>query len=475
MSDVELIEGSEQRLPPQSLDAERSALGAMMLAEEAVGLAIEILKTEQVFYRPAHGKIFKCILSLNDRSEPVDLLTLSEELQRMNVFSEIGGQAYLTEILNSVPTAANAEYHFNIVLEKYLYRQLIFQCNEIIRQAFTQESPVRELMDNAENRIYKLAEYRRSDSFQPLRSILGETIAKLERIHQSDSDITGIGSGFVDMDKLTAGFQNGDLVVLAGRPSMGKTAFGLNLARNAALDSHKAVAFFSLEMSGPALAQRLLTIEALVDAQKLRTGKLPENDWVKLGDAVGRLAEAPIYIDDTPAITVLEMRSKARRLRAENNIGMIVVDYLQMMEASTPSRNSENRQQEISQISRSLKSLAKELDVPVIALSQLSRAVENRPDKRPMLSDLRESGAIEQDADVVMFVYRPEYYKINEFSDGSSTENMAELIVGKQRNGPTGTVRLAFARNYGRFQDPAYGSDDQAYIPEDSDDVLPDF
>lgn len=466
-----------QRVPPQSIDAEKAALGAMMLSEEAVGLAIEILKGEDIFYRGGHGKIYRAILNLHDKNEPVDLLTLSDELQRMNAFSEIGGQEYLSELLNSVTSAANAEYHYKIILEKYLFRQLIRQCTDIIRKSYEEDIPVEHLMDDAENRIYMLAEYRRSPSFRHLKSILGETIEMLEQIHQSDSDITGIASGFGDLDKYTAGFQNGDLIILAGRPSMGKTAFGLNLARNAALDSHRAVAFFSLEMSGHGLAQRLLTIESHVDAQKLRTGKLHEDDWMKLSESVGSLADAPIYIDDSPSLSVIEMRSKARRLKAENNISMIIVDYLQMMEGTLGSKSSENRQQEISQISRSLKGLAKELNVPVIALSQLSRAVESRPDKRPMLSDLRESGAIEQDADVVMFVYRPEYYRIKEFHDGSPTENMAEIIIGKQRNGPTGTVKLTFARTFGRFQDTFddHDYDGEVFIPETEPDDLPEF
>ena len=466
-----------QRIPPQSIDAEKASLGSMMLSEEAAGLAIEILKTENIFYRGGHAKIYRAILNLHDKNEPVDILTLSEELQRMNAFAEIGGQAYLTEILNSVPSAANAEYHFKIVLEKYLFRQLINQCNVIIRDSYDASLPVEELMDTAENRIYTLAEFRRSPSFRHLKGILSETLERLEHIHQADSEITGITSGFSDMDKLTAGFQKGDFIVLAGRPSMGKTALGLNFARNAAVDHHHPVAFFSLEMSGHGLAQRLLTIEALVDSQKLRTGKLPENDWVKLSDAVGKLADAPIYIDDTPGLSVLEMRSKARRLKSEQNISMIIVDYLQMMESSMSGRGSDNRQQEISQISRAMKGLAKELDVPIIALSQLSRAVESRPDKRPMLSDLRESGAIEQDADVVMFVYRPEYYKIEKFHDGSPTDNMAEIIIGKQRNGPTGTIRMTFARQYGRFQDPFYDEDleDEVFIPEADPDDLNEF
>ena len=473
---METISNS-QRIPPQSIDGEKAVLGALMLSHEAVGISIEMLPGEEAFYRGSHAKIYRAILELYQKNEPIDLLTLTDELQRINAFDEIGGQAYLSEILNSVTSAANVEFHIKIVLEKYLYRQLIRQCTDIIREGYDENLPVDELMDEAESKIYSLAEKGRTNSFQSLKEILNETVAQLELIHQNESDITGISSGFKDMDQLTAGFQKGDLIVLAGRPSMGKTAFGLNIARNAAVDNHNAVAFFSLEMSGTALAQRLLTIEALIDGQKLRTGKLPENDWVKLSEGIGRLADAPIYIDDSPTLTAMELRSKARRLKADKNIELLVVDYLQMMEGSLSRRGAENRQQEISQISRNLKGLAKELNIPVLALSQLSREVEKRPDKRPMLSDLRESGAIEQDADVVIFVYRPEYYKIEKFHDGSPTDNMAELIIGKQRNGPTGTVRLAFARNYGRFQDPFMHqeADEAIYFPDASEDETPDF
>jgi replicative DNA helicase len=465
------MEELKNRIPPQSLDAELAVLGAMMLSTEAVGQAIEQLKTENVFYNGKNRKIYNAILRLYEKNEPVDILTLSEELQRGKDFDQIGGQNYLNEVLNSVTSAANVKFHIDIVMEKYLYRQMIFHCENIIANCYDETDKAEVVMDAAENRIFNLAEHRRTSSFQPLSEVLAATIEKLEQIHQSNSDITGVSSGFADMDKLTAGFQNGDLIILAGRPSMGKTAFSLNLARNAALDHQIPVAFFSLEMAAMALAQRLLTVESLVDAQKLRTGKLPDNDWVKLGDGIGRLANAAIFIDDTPALSVMEMRSKARRLKSDHNVGLIIVDYLQLMESSTPSRSGD-RQQEISQISRSLKALAKELNIPLIALSQLSRAVESRTDKRPMLSDLRESGAIEQDADVVFFVYRPEYYKIDKFPGTDlSTENMSELIIGKQRNGPTGSIRLTFAKEYGRFMDPMPDRDlGGDYMPPDLSD-----
>ncbi|GAB4374320.1 MAG: replicative DNA helicase [Calditrichia bacterium] len=438
------------RVPPQAVDVERSVLGAMLISREAVGIAIETID-ETVFYREAHRKIFLAMEALYEKNEAVDVITVTDELKKRNELDEIGGAYYLTELATVVPSAANIEYHLKIVRDKALLRQLIVVCSSIIKTSYDESEDAEKILDSAEAEVLGISKRSRQKSYEWVKPLITQTIEELERLHQSSGEgITGIPSGFRDLDNFLAGFQKSDLIILAGRPSMGKTAFALNLARNAAVDHEHGVGFFSLEMSNHQLVQRLLCLEAEVDSQRLRTGRLSGDEWPRLSRRIGRLWEAPIYIDDTPALDILKLRARARRMAAEKNIRMIIVDYMQLMEAP---RGMESRQQEISFISRSLKNLAKELDIPVIALSQLSRAVESRTDRRPTLADLRESGAIEQDADVVMFVYRPEVYNIPNFDDDAKTptENMVEIIIGKHRNGPIGSLKLVFLKNYGKF------------------------
>ncbi len=436
-------DGSTVRLPPQALEAERAVLGAMMLDQEAIGRAVELLD-ERSFYRRAHQRLFSSIVSLYERGEAADFVTVPDELTRRGWLEEVGGTAYVGGILEETATSAHVEHHARIVLEKAVSRNLIDSATQIITTAYEGRLPAGELVDKAEEMIFRIADQRDKKSFTALRDMMKETFIKIEEQAARKSPITGVETGFADLDMCTSGFQKSDLIIVAGRPSMGKTAFCLNIAENAALKNKLPVAVFSLEMSKEQLIRRLLCSQARVSGHRLRTGFLRDSDWPALAAAASRLAEAPIYIDDTASPTVLEMRAKARRLKAEVNLGMIVIDYLQLVRGSG---NVENRQQEISQISRSLKALAKELNVPVVALSQLSRAVESRGgDKRPMLSDLRESGAIEQDADVVMFVFRQAMYEKTD-----ENENMAEIIVAKQRNGPTDTISLTFLRDQTRF------------------------
>lgn len=441
------------RVPPQAADVEQAVLGAMLIEREAIPRAIEVLPPD-AFYDPRHTKIYTAIMSLFDRSNPVDMITLTDELSRRGELESVGGAYYITELTTAVASSANVEYHARIIAEKSLLRKLIETLSSHIAAAYDPSADAFELLDETESDIFKISETQLRKSAVSMSAVLMETLENLESIHGRDSGITGVPTGFRAMDDMTGGWQNSDLVIIAARPSMGKTAFALSMARNAALhpQSPAGVAIFSLEMSAQQLAQRLLTSEARVDAQAARTGRLREEDFPKLARAASRLSEASIFIDDTPGLTALELRAKCRRLKAEHDIGLIVVDYLQLMHGSGTNRNS-NREQEIAQISRSLKGLAKELNVPVIALSQLSRAVETRGgDHRPQLSDLRESGSIEQDADVVAFIYRAERYGINVDESGNSTEGLGEIIIGKQRNGPIGTVRLAFVNQFARFE-----------------------
>lgn len=432
---------SIDRLPPQDLNAERAVLGSMLIEPEAVVKAIEILHAED-FYRDAHKDIFAAMASLFTDAEPVDALTVASRLSRENRLEAVGGNYYLTGLANSVASAANVEYHARIVLEKSLLRKLILTSTDIISRAYAGGDRATELIDQAQQSIFSLSERGLRRSFEHLHPILKKTFETIESFHNRKGTVTGVPSGFRQLDELTSGFQDSDLIIVAGRPSMGKTAFCLNVARNAAVDHGVGVGFFSLEMANYQLAMRMLCAEAKVDAHKVRTGSLEKDKWRRLSDAAGKLYNAPMYIDDTPGISILELRAKARRLLVEHNIGLLVVDYLQLIRG----QRSESRQQEISMISQSLKALAKELNIPVIALSQLSRAVESRTDRRPMLSDLRESGALEQDADVVMFVYREDAY------GPSENEGLAEIIIGKQRNGPTGTVQLGFLKKFVKFE-----------------------
>ena len=437
------------RRTPWSNDAEQAVLGAMLLDQDAALKAAEFLD-DTMFYKEAHRVLFRAMVSLTERGDVIDPVTLRDELAKRGDLERAGGMEYVATLIDVVPTAANIEYHTRIVRDKAVLRRLIEAATEIIQDVYEGKGDSSEVLDNAEHRVFEVAQFRRSEDFSRLKELIWPTMERIEQLQGSQGMVTGVASGFLDLDRLTAGFQRGDLVIIAARPSMGKTSFVLNCVQHAAIEHQIGVAVFSLEMSKEALVQRLLCSEGLVDAQRLRRGALRDDDYPKLARAAGLLGTAPIWIDDSAALTPLQMRSKARRLKAEHDIGIVVVDYLQLMQGPS---NTENRQQEISYISRSLKALAKELDVPVVALSQLSRAPEQRTGegRRPQLSDLRESGAIEQDADLVCFIYRPEMYEGPTDKDGNNIEGRAELIVGKQRNGPTGTVELFFKKEYTRF------------------------
>ncbi|MBT3447973.1 MAG: replicative DNA helicase [Bacteroidetes Order II. Incertae sedis bacterium] len=455
------------RVPPQAVQVEKTVLGAMLLERVAIPKAIEVLPPGS-FYTEQHNQIYEAILSLFERGNPVDVITLGDELKRRGKLEETGGAYYLSELTSTVATAANVEYHARIISEKSLLRGLIETMTTMVGRAYEPGSDAFELLDEAESEIFRISDSQLRRSATSMNEVLRETLARLESIHGQEGGITGVPSGFKRVDQMTGGWQPSDLIIIAARPSMGKTAFSLAMARNAALHPEGAtgVVIFSLEMSSGQLAQRLLTSEARVDAQAARTGRLSDEDWPRLARAAGKLSEAPIFIDDTPGLTVLELRAKCRRLKAEHDIGLIIVDYLQLMHGGSVGKNS-NREQEIAHISRSLKGLAKELNVPVIALSQLSRAVETRGgDKRPQLSDLRESGSIEQDADVVAFIYRAERYGITVDESGNSTEGLAELIIGKQRNGPIGDVSLAFVHQHARFENLTTYYAPGDYVPE---------
>ena len=428
-----------ERLPPQAVEVEKAVLGAMLIDGRAVGRALEILGADgSAFYHDPHGRIYQAMIGLYERSEAVDQLTVSEELKRRQQLDAVGGVVYLASLAAEVATSANIEYHARIVLDRALSRRLIETAGQISAQAYEGRAEVQGLIDWAEQQIFSLSERRLSQGFESLEHVLQGTFEQIEQAHRQISTVTGVDTGYTDLNEKTAGFQKGELIILAARPSVGKTALALSMARNAAMDAGVGVAIFSLEMSKIQLAQRLLCIETRLNLHNLRTGRLRDEDWLNLTRNIGKLSQAPIYIDDSAGTSVLEARAKARRLKREKGIGMVIIDYLQLM--STHEQSS-SREQEISRISRGLKALAKELDVPVLALSQLSRAVENRSDRRPQLSDLRESGSIEQDADMVMFIYRPDLYGLKS-PDGGSLEGMAEVIIGKQRNGPTGSVQL---------------------------------
>ena len=432
-----------QRLPPQSLEAEVSVLGGILLENEALNRVLEVIR-EGDFYRESHRTIFSALLELYERSEPADLITLSEVLKKREGFEAVGGIEYLNSLVNSVPTAANITYYARIIKEKSILRKLINRATEIVTLGYADSGDVDEFLDRAERSIFEISEDRVRPSFYPIKDIIKSSFKTIEKLYEKRQLITGVATGFTKLDELTSGLQPSDLVIVAGRPSMGKTAFALNIAQHAAIKGGVPSAIFSLEMAKEQLALRMLCSEAKVDAHRLRGGFLGEADWPKLTRAAGNLSEAPIFIDDTPGLTALEMRAKSRRLKAENKLGLVIVDYLQLMRGRAA---SDNREQEISDISRSLKALAKELTVPVIALSQLNRRVEERGDKRPQLADLRESGAIEQDADVIIFLYRDEIYNRSENNKGK-----AEIIIGKQRNGPTDKFELAFLDKYTCFE-----------------------
>ena len=422
----------------------------MLMDQDAVMRAVEHVN-DTMFYAERHRRIFRAMIAIAERGAVVDPLTLSDELARRGDLDISGGKDYIGFLMDAVPTAANIEYHAQIVREKALLRGLIEISTGIVQEAFEGKVTAGELLDEAESKIFQISEQRAREGFTRIKELLWPTMERIEALQRGGKTVTGVPTGFTDLDEMTSGFQPADLIIVAARPSMGKTAFTLNIAQHAAIDANIPVAFFSLEMSKESLVQRMLTSEARIDAQRLRKGMLRDDDFPRLARAAGILSSAPVWIDDTPGITLLEMRSKARRLKADAGVGMIIVDYLQLMQGPA---NSESRQQEVSQISRGLKALAKELSVPVVALSQLSRAPEQRTgdNKRPQLSDLRESGAIEQDADLIMFLYRQEFYDGPVDKDGNSLEGKAEVIVGKQRNGPIGIVNLFFQKHFTRFE-----------------------
>ena len=439
--------GEPTRVPPHNIEAEQSVLGGVLLDNDVLPSVLEILGGEE-FYRAAHRTIFGAVIKLFERNEPCDLITLTNLLKSQKKLEEVGGASYLASLVDRVPSAANASHYARIVKEKSLARALISRATEIVATGFDSSLRVEDLLDKAERAIFQVSEDRINPSFFPIKDIVKQNIKTLEQLYERREMITGVPTGFVELDRLTSGFQPSDLVIIAGRPSMGKTALALNIARNAAVEAEIPVGIFSLEMNKAQLGMRLLCSEARVDSQKMRSGFLSERDWPRLTRAAGTISEAPIFIDDTPAISALELRAKSRRLKRDQNLGLIVVDYLQLMRGS---QGSERREQEISEISGSLKALAKELNVPVMALSQLNRRVEERHDKRPQLADLRESGAIEQDADVIAFIYRDEVYHPD-----SPDQGRAEVIIGKQRNGPIGKTTLTFLTQYTRFENLAF-------------------
>lgn len=432
------------RIPPQNIEAEQSVLGSMILDKEAIATVSEITKGDD-FYRNDHKEIFEAIMDLYELDKPVDLITLIESLKSRNALDIAGGVEYLSHMATSVPTTANVKYYAQIVEEKALLRRLIKSANEIINMGYDENDDVSYIVDNAEKKIFDLIERKNTKGIYEINEVLIESINTIEELYKSKNKITGVSSGFNDLDHKTTGFNPADLIIIAARPAMGKTAFCLNIAQHAAISSKTPVAIFNLEMSKEQLVNRMLWSEACVDSQRVRTGDLEDDDWTKIARAIGPLSEAPIYIDDTPGISIMEIRAKCRRLKLKKGLGLVVIDYLQLMEGRG---RPESRQQEISEISRSLKIMAKELNIPVIALSQLSRSVETRTDHRPMLSDLRESGAIEQDADMVMFLYRDDYY-----NPETDKKNIAEVILAKNRNGSTGTVELVWIGKYTKFAD----------------------
>jgi len=436
------VENPAMRSLPQSIEAEQSVIGSMIIDKNSIAKVMESLEEED-FYRDGHKAIYKAILEMFRNDMAVDLVTLLEYLKSTNMLERAGGVTYITELSASVPTTANLSAYIKIVSDKSTLRKLIKASTTIIEESYNKQDKVESVVDIAEKKIFNIAENRTSKDFEPLSDVLERGFLQIEKLFNNKGEITGVGSGFTDLDSMTSGFQSGDMILIAARPSMGKTTFALNIAEHAALREHKSVVIFSLEMSKEQLAYKLLCSEANVDMLKLRTGALEDSDWENIARATGPLSKAKVYIDDTAGVTVMEMRSKCRRLKLEYGIDLIVIDYLQLMSGGS---GTDNRQQEVSEISRSIKALAKEMECPVIALSQLSRAPEQRADHRPMLSDLRESGSIEQDADLVMFLYRDEYY-----NKETEDKNIGECIIAKQRNGPVGTVKMAWLGQYSKF------------------------
>ena len=435
---------SVSKVPPNDVEAEQAVLGSRLTDKDAVSAAIEVLKKDD-FYREDNKAIYEAMINLYNKPEPIDIITVKDELQSMGKFELVGGLEYLADLPEKVPTTANVEKYIKIVEEKSMLRELIKTSNDLINLGYDETQDVNSVMDQAERKVFDLMQNRNQTGYSAIKDVLVDSFAQLELLYNQKEGITGVPSGFAELDLRTAGFHNSELIMLAARPAMGKTAFALNIATNVATRSNIPVLLFSLEMSKEQLVNRILCSEAMVDSNKLKTGKIEENDWVKIVEALGPLSESEMYIDDTAGISITEIRAKARKLKLEKNIGLIVIDYLQLIQGSGNRRNG-SREQEISEISRSLKILAKELNIPVIALSQLSRAAEQRNDHRPMLSDLRESGSIEQDADIVMFLYRDDYY-----NDESENKNIAEVILAKNRSGSIGTAELLWMSNYTKF------------------------
>ncbi|OAB47471.1 replicative DNA helicase [Paenibacillus antarcticus] len=431
------------RIPPQNLEAEQAVIGAILLQDEAIITVMERVHTED-FYDKPHQLIFEAMLNLGEANQPIDLITLTSLLQDRGQLEEIGGVSYLAKLAHAVPTAANVDYYAQIIEEKSMLRRLIRTATHIVSEGYTGGEDVSGMLGDAERKILEISNRRSGSGFVVIKDVLMEVFDKVEMLHENKGGTSGIPTGFVDLDKMTNGFQRNDLIIVAARPSVGKTAFALNIAQNVAVRANETVAIFSLEMSAPQLVQRMICAEANLDANVMRTGEFKDDDWAKLTMGISSLSEAQIYIDDTPGVTVADIRAKCRRLKKEKGLGMIVIDYLQLIQGR--GKGGENRQQEVSEISRTLKQIARELELPVIALSQLSRGVEQRQDKRPMMSDLRESGSIEQDADIVSFLYRDDYYNAD-----SEKKNIIEIIIAKQRNGPVGTVELVFLKNFNKF------------------------
>ena len=431
------------KIPPHDIEAEQAILGCMLIDQDATSDAIEVLKPED-FYRDDHKYIYEAMLNLYTKGEPIDIITVKDELTSMQKFEAVGGIEYLATLPDRAPLVANSDKYIKIVEEKSILRKLIKTATEIEGLGYAQNEEVDNVIDQAEKKIFDIMQNKNQKGYTPIKDVLVETFAELEKLYNQKQPVTGIATGFTDLDNRTAGLHNSDLILIAARPAMGKSAFALNIATNAAINEKVPVAIFNLEMSKTQLVNRMLCSEAMVDSNKVRTGKIDEEDWIKLATDLGPLSEAPIYIDDTPGISISEIRAKCRKLKLEKNIGLVVIDYLQLIQGS--GKKNSSREQEISEISRSLKIIAKELDVPVIALSQLSRESEKRQDHKPMLSDLRESGAIEQDADLVMFIYRDDYY-----NQDSEKKNIAEIILAKHRAGATGTIELLWMGSYTKF------------------------
>ncbi|MCK9618488.1 MAG: replicative DNA helicase [Lentimicrobiaceae bacterium] len=441
------------KVPPQAIDLEEAVLGAIMLEKDALTTVIDILKPE-IFYKEAHQEIFSAIQQLFSSAQPIDILTVTNELNSLGNLDLVGGPFYITQLTGRIASAANIEYHARIVLQKFIQRELIGISTEIVKDAFEDTTDVFELLDRAERNLFSVSENNLRRNYDTMHNLIREAVKKIEAARNQEGHLSGVPSGFSELDRITAGWQPSDLIIIAARPGMGKTALVLSMARNIAVEYKRPVAVFSLEMSSIQLVTRLISSETLISSEKLRKGMLENYEWEYLNQKIGTLIDAPLFIDDTPALTIFELRAKCRRLKSQHDIKMIIIDYLQLMSASLDGKG--NREQEISTISRSLKALAKELDVPVIALSQLSREVEKRQSssKKPILSDLRESGAIEQDADVVVFIYRPDYYKLSEEDE----KDAAEIIIAKHRNGPLKEIKLRFISNFAKFEDYSSGS-----------------